>query len=370
MRVACISKTFPNREAYGFGRYAWTMMEYLRANSTIETIACSLVRKSMPHSLENLHHSPYLGRYTETVWRTLNFPPLEWWTPSFDVVHSFEPTFPVITKKPWVATVHDIIPLTHPHFFENVMPPHFGSTIEFILQNATKMIFISQTAADSVQEFYPKVNITDRFEVIPLGVNKFFLAEPDEAEADRASTNLSFDAPYIMLAGVAVPRKNLMRAVEAFDLVAADIPHHLVMTGRLGWDSEVLLERIKRSPYQDRIHRVGEVSIDELRNLYRHAAINLYISLVEGFGLPIVEAMACGCPVVTSNISSMPEVAGEAACLVDPYDVPSIAEGILKVANDPAYRDELIVKGKARAQEMSWQRCIEETINVYRQVAK
>lgn len=353
------------------------MVENLRARNDVEVIACSFYRKTFArhNPLDNLHHSTYLGRHTENVWRTLKFPPLEWWTPTFDIAHGFEHSFPVITNKPWISTIHDIIPMTHPHFFENATPPYFRSVMDYIVKKATAIIFISQTAADSVQEFYPKINFTNRAYVVPLGVNKYFLEEPTATAettgaAKSISTILPFDAPYLMLSGFAIPRKNFVRAVEAFDLVAGELPHHLVFTGQLGWDSEPLLERIEQSPYKDRIHRLGEVPLDDLREIYRHAAMHLYISLVEGFGLPILEAMACGCPVIASNLSSMPDVAGGAACLVDPYDVSAIADSILKVANDAVYRDELIAKGRVRAKETSWERCTQETIEVYRKVAQ
>lgn len=372
MRIACISKTFLTGGGYGLGRYSWTMVQHLKSSSpNIQVFPCALTRKSLPHEnpIENLSYSPFLGRHTENVWRTLKFPPLEWWTPSHDVVHSLDHLFPVVTRKPWVITIHDLMPITHHQFFSLASPAKFQEVIDFAVERAAGLICISQFTADALQDFYPKHDLTDRIHVTPLGVDKFFLEDAVDT-SQLINSILAFDAPYLMLSAMASPRKNFVRAIDAFDLVAEELPHHLVMTGKLGWDSEPLLERIERSPYKDRIHRVGEVSTEQLRTIYRHASIHLYISLMEGFGLPIVEAMACGCPVIASNVSSMPEVAGGAACLTDPYDVPAIAAAILKVANDPTYREELIEKGKKRAQEMSWERCVQKTIDVYQKVAK
>ena len=135
-----------------------------------------------------------------------------------------------------------------------------------------------------------------------------------------------------------------------------------------GWQASEVLSRIAASGAKSRIEVTGYVGEDVLEDLYRRASIFAFPSLDEGFGIPVIEAMARGLPVLTSNRSALPEAAGGAALLIDPLDTASITEGLTKLAVDPAFRDELRSKGLARAAEMTWERAIEQTWNVYREL--
>ena len=165
------------------------------------------------------------------------------------------------------------------------------------------------------------------------------------------------------------PRKNLERIVAAFENAAGEIPHHLILAGGIGWDAEGVLAQIERSPLAERIHRIGFVSDETLRALYSRTSGFVYVSRLEGFGLPILEAMAAGAPVITSSVSSMPEVAGDAALLVDPLDVEAITEAILRLATDSALSDDLRQRGRTRAAGFDWHTCAEAVADVYRSVA-
>src|SRR5439155_15051270 len=222
----------------------------------------------------------------------------------------------------------------------------------------------------------------DRLAVIPEGVSEeFFKGGMRSAECEmisesairNTSSNIPHSAvcnPYFLWAGSLNPRKNLARVIDAFEQVAPEVPHHLVITGGSGWDSDKTLARIRSSPLAARIHLCGHVSDEDLRTLYHGASGFLYVSLMEGFGLPILEAMACGCPVITSNVSSMPEVAGDAAFLVNPLDTNEIAEAIHCVATDPVFARGLSARGRARPQEFHWDSCALAVAEIYQRVAQ
>ncbi len=167
------------------------------------------------------------------------------------------------------------------------------------------------------------------------------------------------------------PHKNLVRLIEAFDRLRKCGFDELTLL--IIGDEISKLPALRRAVHSHKLHRhvrfLGYLPDDTLAILYRLAAVFVFPSLSEGFGLPPIEAMACGAPVVTSNVSSLPEVTGGAAVLVDPYDVESIADGIARVLSNPALREELRVKGIARALDFSWERSVARTREIYQEVA-
>jgi glycosyltransferase involved in cell wall biosynthesis len=169
--------------------------------------------------------------------------------------------------------------------------------------------------------------------------------------------------PIILSVGAIQRRKNTARLVEAFEQL--DPGWKLVLAGSSGFDSEEALQRIERSPRKKDIQALGYVPGPDLEQLYRRAAIFAFPSLDEGFGMPVLDAMARGVPVLTSNVSAMPEVAGDAGFLVDPHDVVSIAEGLRRLTTDTALREQLTRAGLARSRQFSWEKSVGATWNVY-----
>ncbi len=162
-------------------------------------------------------------------------------------------------------------------------------------------------------------------------------------------------------------RKNIRRVVQAFETLPADLL--LVLAGGEGYGADEINKAIEQSPARDRVRRVGYVESDAKAKLYRMATALAFPSLDEGFGIPLLEAMAAGLPILTSDRSAMPEVAGDAAVLVDPLDVQSIADGLRRVVEDEALRSGLKDRGLARAREFTWKRAAELTLGVYRELA-
>lgn len=368
MGVALLSDSFGSGEGYGVGRYA---RELYRSVGALENgpdlMPCTLWGKPFAGvtPITGLRHVRLGRRRTLAMWQKIPFPPLEWMLPSFDLVHSLELEYPVIANKPWMVTIHDIGPLTHHQFFPRSFPELMRAGLLTAVKRGAHLLCISETTAQSVQSYLNR-DLGEKIRVIHLGVaDSFFTAPAVPAGGDAL---LSGKEPFFLVAGVGSSRKNLQRIIEAFDLAAPHIPHHLVVTGKLQADNQPLLAQLEGSPFKSRIHCLGYVGDEQLRALYRGASVFLYLSLMEGFGLPLLEAMASGCPSLTSNLSSMPEVAGGAACLVDPNDAEAIAQGMIKLVEDPAYAKELIEKGRTRAQQMTWQHCARRTVELYREV--
>ncbi len=188
--------------------------------------------------------------------------------------------------------------------------------------------------------------------------------DPDGLRIVREKYQLP--AHFILYTGSLSPRKNLVRLLQAFGRLRGELPHQLVLTGSKSWKDCSVHETMDKLNLRGRIAPLGYVEEKDMPALYTLADLYVYPSLYEGFGLPVLEAMQCGCPVVASRASSIPEVAGEAALLVDPYDVDALADAIRRVLTDPSCRAALAAAGLQRAALFSWRRCAETMLNVIR----
>jgi glycosyltransferase involved in cell wall biosynthesis len=301
----------------------------------------------------------------------VNRPRIEHWLgDSVDVVHAMSLGYPVPTAKPSVVTVHDIGPLTHPEMFRNVRSRWMKIGLRHVLQESTTIISVSEATANEL-ETYAGRSLASRLHVIHEGIAPHFFSTPDPACLQGLPGLPPGDTPFLLAVGGICPRKNLLRVVEALEKLASEVPHHLVLAGgkNTGWDMAETLRRFRESPIANRIHHVGYVSEEQLIALYNAATALVFVSLFEGFGLPLVEAFAAGCPVVTSNISSPAEIAGEAALQVNPYDVSTIAEALHAVCSDDQLRQDLRSRGRQRAQAFNWDVCADRVAAVYRNVA-
>jgi glycosyltransferase involved in cell wall biosynthesis len=230
-------------------------------------------------------------------------------------------------------------------------------------------------AAEAAAILVPSVHVLH--EVVAAGVDRARLhvtplasgmPEPDAA-ARRDRDDYGITPPYVLTAGTVEPRKNLPRLVRAYRRLAADgFPHALVILGPDGWGSAQLHREIDHGG-PGRIIR-SELSYDALAAAYADADAVAYLSLYEGFGLPVLEAMSMGAPVVASNTSAIPEVAGEAALLVDPTDEAAIAEALRRVLEEPLLREDLSRRGRERAAAFSWESTARATLDVYREVLR
>ena len=221
-----------------------------------------------------------------------------------------------------------------------------------VAREADDIICVSRATANDVEKYYGR---TKEVRVIYHGVDQEKFVGSGDKYPD-------LHKPYILFVGQIQPRKNLARLMEAFEILAgANKDLQLVIAGGHGWLQEPILNKAKKSGVANRIKLLGRVPDEKLPALYANAEVFVLPSLQEGFGMPILEAFACGTPVVTSNVSCMPEIAGGAAVLVDPHEVESIAAGIEEAMDN---RGSLIEKGKKRAGEFSWEKTARETLEV------
>jgi glycosyltransferase involved in cell wall biosynthesis len=223
------------------------------------------------------------------------------------------------------------------------------ATLGVAARRAAAVVAISQATAENLAERFP-ISV-GKTVVAPLGVAPTLAGELDPGEADGLPP-----AGFVLAVGTLEPRKNLPRLVAAYASLEEPIQrsHPLVVVGALGWETGETLSSLRS--LGDRCAMLGYVSDAALAELYRRCAVFCYPSLGEGFGLPVLEAMAGGAAVVTSHISSLPEVGGDAVDYVDPFDVASIAAGLRRVLADAAHRTRLETRARARAREFSWER--------------
>ncbi|MBA2453264.1 MAG: glycosyltransferase family 4 protein [Chloroflexia bacterium] len=267
---------------------------------------------------------------------------------------------PLVHPRATVATVHDLGYLGDPESHPRRQRMMLNGTTQWNVRAARRIIAISAKTRDDLVNHYD-VNV-DKIRVIHHGVDhaRFKPLPPDATAPVLAKHDIT--PPYLLFVSTVQPRKNLTRLIEAFESLD-DRRLSLVIAGKSGWLSEPIERRIHDSPAASRMRRVGHVPDDDLPALYSAAEVFTFPSLYEGFGMGVIEAMACGTPVVTSNSSSLSEVAGDAAVLVKPTDVRSIAAGIHD-ACDPATRQRLRELGLDHAQNFTWERSAAQTLEV------
>jgi glycosyltransferase involved in cell wall biosynthesis len=294
------------------------------------------------------------------------------WQDRPDVTFVPAHALPFIFPGHAVATVHDLgyryFPDAHPAFERR----YLGLTTFTSSLRATRILADSMATQRDLERYY---HIRDsKIDIVYPGVEN--LKRATEAEITTARTQYKLPQHYIMFLGTLQPRKNIIRLIEAFIQFLNETPTSdlsLVLAGKRGWLIEAPLKKLLDSltPAQrERIIVTGYVEDRHVAALYSGALALVMPSLYEGFGFPVIEAMSCGTPVVCSNTSSLPELAGDAAILVDPLRVASIANGIAEVATNEAKRTLLIQKGKLQAAQFTWERAARQTLDTLEWAAK
>jgi glycosyltransferase involved in cell wall biosynthesis len=289
------------------------------------------------------------------------FPALRGFKP--DLLHYPANVGALRSAVPVVLTIHDLSFLRHPEWFTRGRALYYRAAVRRTAARAAHIIADSQATADDVLALLkvPQERIT----VVPLGVSAAFHPAPAEAIV-RARVQYQLPPRYFLYAGTIEPRKNLERLIAAFDHVAHTFDLDLVIAGRGGWHTRPVEAAAAAARHRARIHFPGYIAEEDLPAVLSAAHAFLWPSLFEGFGLPVLEAMACGTPVLTASVSSLPEVAGDAALLVNPRDMIALAEAIKTLAADAALRRDLAERGFRRAAQFTWAACAEKTISVYR----
>lgn len=267
-----------------------------------------------------------------------------------------------------VLTIFDMTFFKMPEVHEAAKLAYFTARIPDSIRRADAVIAIShQTRQDILS--YVKVP-ADKIHVVPLGYRPFLCAgELDEVSVRERCRELGLPEEYILFVGTIEPRKNLIRLIEAYrSLLRRGIRHKLVLVGKKGWHYNNILRSAYQNDVRGRIIVQGYVPDQDMPAVYRGASLFAYPSLYEGFGIPVLEAMSCGIPVVTSSVSSLPEIVRDAGLLVDPHDTDAIASAMERVLTDKQLRISLKEKGARRAQSFSLRRMAEETERIYSMV--
>lgn len=283
-----------------------------------------------------------------------------------DVFHAPHYVLPQFLPCPAVVTIHDCIHLRFPEYLPNRFAYGYAKLfMTMAARQATRVLTVSEASKRDILG-YLRVPAA-KVEVIYNGLDDRFSRSPDTAEVELVRQRFQLTDPYLLYAGNIKPHKNVDRVIEAFA--------RLKKRGHESLKLLIIGDEISKSPQLRRaVHRLqlhqqvrflGFVSNDTLAVLFRLASVFVFPSLYEGFGLPPLEAMASGTPVVTSNVSSLPEVVGDAALLVDPRDAAAIAGAVERILEDPALRQALVQKGLVRSREFSWERAALRIKDVY-----
>ncbi len=352
MKIAIDISRLATAQRTGTERYTWEVLAGIVANPGAHTymLYCAQLPVGLPPLPANVHVRvmpfPRLWTHLRLAWQLWCDRPDVLFVPS----HVLPWNVRLVPGMRVVTTVHDLGFLHFPQAHTIFQNSYLRLSTWWAATAADAVIAISAATANDLQQFTQIA--PQRVHIIAHGVSPRFA--PGAAQPQPWSR-------YMLYVGTLQPRKNLIRLIEAFARGVRHPDTQLVIAGRAGWLSEPLVATAQRCGVADRVHLIGFVPDDDLPALLASARAFLFPSLYEGFGMPVLEAMASGVPVITSNTSALPEVAGDAALLVDPTDVNAIAAAISRFDGDDVLHAEFVARGLVHATHFSWQRCAQAT---------
>jgi glycosyltransferase involved in cell wall biosynthesis len=293
------------------------------------------------------------------------------WRHQLDLFHATHYVLPPLPRGRAVVTIHDIIHLLYPQFLPNRVAHLYARImIRRALKVADRIITVSHNSKRDLVDHFGVAPA--RVEVIYNGVSRGFRQDVPGEERRRVALKLNLPSPYLLFLGSDRPHKNARNVIKAFAEARrrGPLPHALVLAGPMPRNEGRVEALISALDLGAAIRRTGIVDDADMPGLFAGADAFLYPTLYEGFGLPVIEAMASGTPVLTSSTSALQEIAGGYALLVDPMDAGAIATGIVTLATDPVKRAELAKMGLARAADFSWNKAAEATLSVYAAVLR
>lgn len=285
-----------------------------------------------------------------------------------DLIH-VQYTAPLLARIPIVVTVHDVSFLEHPEYFTAARRSQLRLTVGRTVKHAARILTVSEFSRDAILRAYDIA--PEKVRAIPNAANPEFRVIGRERAQKTAANLLRFEAPFVLSVGDLQPRKNQIGLIAAFSKLLTECPqlkHHLVLTGKETWFTPKVIEAARSCGFASRIHFTGFVSDEDLLELYNACDCFAFPSFYEGFGLPILEAMACGRAVACSNTSSMPEVADGAGLLFDPHQTGEITRALKDILLDAELRGRMERLGLQRAASFSWKKSARATLDVYKEV--
>ncbi len=294
--------------------------------------------------------------------------PLAIYETGVDLLH-VQYTAPPWSPRPIIVTIHDLSFEHFPQFFTAKERFFFKRTIPRTARKAAKVLTVSEYSRRDLIETYSLP--PEKVVVTPNGVGPSFKPVRDEEPLAALRKKYGIEREYLLSVGNLQPRKNLARLIQAYTKLRETVEEfrcQLVIVGKRAWLYRHIFHEAHRSRYAGDVILTDYVPEEDLPGLYSGAMAFVYPSIFEGFGLPVVEAMACGTPVVTSNSSAMPEVVGEAGLMIDPYDEDALARAMLRVVEDAQLQAQLSEQGLLQAAKFTWRRTAERTLAVYEEV--
>jgi len=288
-----------------------------------------------------------------------------------DIFHNPDhilPLLPIKAKK--IITVHDLSFYKFPETFPFMKRTYKRGLTPRSIKLADKIIAVSNSTKNDMIDLFDVDE--EKIRVVHVGVSQEFVKIDDPSALSCFRKGRGLPQRFVLFLGTIEKRKNLERLIDAFSMAVrkGGIPHKLVIAGKKGWLYKDLFKKIDDEGLRDKIVFISDMKQSELPLLYNLAELFIYPSIYEGFGLPVLESMACGTAVITSNVSSLPEVAGKAALLIDPYNIEEISSAMIKVLSDAALRGSMIEKGLVQAAQFSWKNCAKHTLEVYEGMLK
>ncbi len=352
----------------GIGRYLYKLIESLgecdRQNEYL--LFWSNLKIPPPEGLpkrDNIRTLAFRvpGKMVTALWAYTPFPPVEAFTGEIDVFHA--PCFqvPPARRAARIFTIHDLIPVTHPEMAIPSSVRHFRPRVKAYARRADLIVAISEATARDIVDYLD----VPREKIVVIYQGTTFLPKAPEEQVRAVRKRYMLEKDYILFVSRLDPRKNLARLFLAFERSGLSKDFDLVIAGPKGWHMEEMTRTWQDISCKKEIRWLDYIKDDELSALYGGAVFLAFPSLLEGFGLPILEAMSVGCPVLTSNVSSMPEVGGEAALYVDPYEVDSIADGLVRLVGDSTLRAKLSTAGHERVKIFTWDKTARQMIEAY-----
>jgi glycosyltransferase involved in cell wall biosynthesis len=370
MRI-CIDIQSAVAQRAGVGRYTQKLVEHLgefAASDEVSLFYFDFQRRGLSFPTPNSRQQAIRwcpGRYVQQAWKRLHWPPFEWFAGPADLYHFPNFTIPPVGRGRKVVTIHDMSFVRFPDFAEKKNLRYLSTVIRDTVARADAIITDSRFSADEIGTLL-KVS-PDRIFPIHLGVAADCVRPASERLASvRQRYGLS--RPYLLTVGTLEPRKNLSFLVEVFEQLET-FDGELVIAGMRGWKFEPILARMRSSPQAARIRYLEYVDDADLPALYAGAELLALTSHYEGFGLPVLEAMACGTPVVSSTGGSLPEIVGQAGITVPGFDPAAWATTMNRVLCDTSLRETLIQSGLRHAAGFTWRETARQTFDVYRKVS-
>ncbi len=370
--TTALARGLSNNHIDGIGNYTFELLKRLSKDERIDLTAFSH-SVTLPQTVCELKNNPIqLPRYEISLacslLTSLPFLGNQQFQKTVDLIHVTDHFFPKFSKTPVLATIMDAVPLSHPEWVRPQLRAVKNALWKKSASWSNHIVTISEFSKQEIQTHFHIAE--EKITVIPLGVDERWFQEISPEMLQKTLAHYNLPAHYFLFVGTLQPRKNVKRIINAYQALSKNIQNDvgLVIIGNAGWESEELIAFLKSHNAKNQIRWLKYVPSCDLLFLVKKATALVFPSLYEGFGLPVLEAFAANVPVITSNLSALPEVAGDAALLINPLDENEIAWAMEKVVEDENLIKMLKDKGLQRAKHYSWNRTVNSQIALYSQL--